>query len=332
MVAQERAVSPRKDRRLAMRATALIITYNHRKFIAAAIDSALAQQTRFEYEILVSEDCSTDGTREIVLDYARRHPDRIRLILSDRNIRSNAVVARGIRSARGDYVALLDGDDLWTSPDKLQKQVDFLDAHPDCAMCFHNAEVIDDDGRRAPRLWTPRGQKPFSTLEDIWRGNFIATASTVIRRTALPEIPGWYDSFFPITDWPLYILAAEHGKIGYIDETMSIYRYHSGGLYSSRSEWQKLQTTGSFYRRMDAHTGRRYHRTVRAAYSTYFFEWAEEYLKRRDSWRAGRCLFRSLAGGGVGESVSWRAFARLTVRLALASIRGKARNSRPAAT
>ena len=80
-----------------MRATALIVTYNHRKFIAAAIDSALAQQTRFEYEILVSEDCSTDGTREIVLDYARRHPDRIRLILSDRNIRSNAVVARGIR-------------------------------------------------------------------------------------------------------------------------------------------------------------------------------------------------------------------------------------------
>ena len=315
-----------------MRTTALVMTYNHRDFIAAALDSALAQRTRFEYEILVSEDCSTDGTREIVLDYASRHPDRIRLILSDRNIRSNAVVARGIRAARGDYVALLDGDDLWTSPDKLQKQADFLDAHPDCAMCFHNAQVIGEDNIRPPRLWTPQGQKRFSTIEDIWQGNFIATASAMIRRAALPDIPDWYDSLFPITDWPLYILAAERGKIGYIDETMSIYRYHPGGLYSPLTEWEKLNRTSRFYRRMDANTGRRYQRIVRAAYSKYFYEWAEEYLKRRVLWRARRCLVRSLAGGGIGGSVSWRAFARLTARLALAPLRGKPGNSRPAAT
>ena len=310
-----------------MRVTALVITYNHRPFIAAAIDSALGQRTNFDYEILISEDYSTDGTRELVLDYHRRHPERIRLILSERNVRSNAVIARGIAAAQGEFVALLDGDDVWTSPEKLQKQVDFLDAHPDCALCFHNAQVVHEDGSRPPFLWTPPGQETISTMEDLWRGNVIATASAMIRRRALPQIPPWYDALFPITDWPLYLLAAQHGTIGYIDEVMSVYRYHPGGLYSPKSEWQKLDATADFYRVMDANMHRRYHRTVQAAYSTYFFEWAAEYLRRRDFLSAQRCLWRSLAGGGVGRGVSWRAFARLSARVALAPLRSRWRKA-----
>ena len=315
-----------------MRVTALVVTYNHGPFIAGALESALRQETSFDYEILVSEDRSTDGTREIVLDYQRRHPDRIRLILSERNLRSNAVVARGIRAARGEFIALLDGDDLWTSPHKLQKQVDFLDSHPDCALCFHNAQVVHEDGSRPPWLWTPQGQKAISTLTDLWRGNFIATASAMLRRARIGDIPAWYDSLFPITDWPLYILAAENGAIGYLDEVMCLYRYHAGGLYSSKTEAEKLEATAQFYRIMDANTGRRYHSIVRAAYSTYFFEWAEEYLKRRDLGRARTCLVRTLMGGGVGDGVSWQAFTRLTARLALEPWRRRSRKSRPAAT
>ena len=311
-----------------MRVTALVITYNHRPFIAAALDSALAQQTDFAYEILVSEDRSSDGTREIVLDYAARYPDRIRLILSETNLHSNAVVARGFRAARGEFVALLDGDDLWASPHKLQKQAEFLDAHPECALCFHNAQVVPEggDGDTRARLWTPPGQKTISSLADLWRGNVIATASAMFRRSALPEIPSWYDDFFPITDWPLYILAAEHGSIGYIDEVMCLYRHHPGGLYSSRSEAEKLNTIERFYRVMDANTGGKYHRAICSARSTYFLEWAEEYLKRRNFGRARSCLWRSLAGGGIGRGVSWRAFGRMTARIALAPWRtGRAR-------
>ncbi|UXN72363.1 glycosyltransferase [Devosia sp. A8/3-2] len=81
--------------------TALIVTYNHAGFIAAAIDSALAQQTNFDVEIIISEDASTDGTRAIVEDYAARFPGRIRLLLSETNLRSNETVARGLRAARG---------------------------------------------------------------------------------------------------------------------------------------------------------------------------------------------------------------------------------------
>ena len=86
-----------------------------------ALDSALAQRLPQPYEILVSEDCSTDGTREIVQEYAESHPHVVRLLLSERNLHSNEVVARGFRAARGRYVALLDGDDYWTSDDKLRR-------------------------------------------------------------------------------------------------------------------------------------------------------------------------------------------------------------------
>ena len=104
----------------------VVMTYNHRRFIEQALDSVLSQRTTFAWELLISEDCSTDGTREVVIDYQRRHPVRIRLLLSERNLRSNAVVARGINAARGQYVAMLDGDDYWIHDDKLQRQADFL--------------------------------------------------------------------------------------------------------------------------------------------------------------------------------------------------------------
>jgi glycosyltransferase involved in cell wall biosynthesis len=125
-----------------MKVSVIVMIHNHEGFIEKALDSVLMQQTAFDYEILVSEDFSTDGTREIVLGYQRRFPEKFRLLLSEKNIRSNAVVTRCINAARAEYVALLDGDDYWTIPDKLQKQADFLDRHPECSMCFHNAQVI----------------------------------------------------------------------------------------------------------------------------------------------------------------------------------------------
>src|SRR5688572_23850951 len=128
-----------------MKVSVLVMTYNHARFIRQALDSVLMQRTGFDFEVLISEDCSTDGTREIVVEYARRHPHTITLLLSEANLRSNAVVTRGIDAARGEYIALLDGDDYWTSPDKLRKQAAFLDSHSECALCFHNARVQRDD-------------------------------------------------------------------------------------------------------------------------------------------------------------------------------------------
>src|SRR5918999_434425 len=112
-----------------MKVTVLVTTYNHEKFIAQALDSVLMQRTNFDYDVMVIEDCSTDRTRSIVIDYQRAYPDRIRLVLAQTNERSNRTLAREFQASAARYIAWLDGDDFWTSPHKLQKQVDFMEAH-----------------------------------------------------------------------------------------------------------------------------------------------------------------------------------------------------------
>ena len=151
--------------------TVVIATYNHVQFIAAAIDSVLAQGTQFPFEIIISEDASTDGTRAIVENYAARFPDRIRLMLSEKNLHSTETIARGIRAARGEYVALLDGDDCWLKADKLQRQADFLSGNPDCAAHFFNAWIADG-ADLTQALWTPKTQARSVYLAEIHLGPF----------------------------------------------------------------------------------------------------------------------------------------------------------------
>lgn len=303
----------------AVEVSVVVMTFNHARFIRQALDSVLAQRGARRYEVLISEDCSTDGTREIVVDYQRRYPDRIRLLLSEHNLRSNAVVRRGIEAARGAYVAFLDGDDYWTDPDKLEKQVEFLRAHPQCSMCFHNARVVDEEGTREARNWTPANQPRFTGFEDIWMGNFIPMCSAMFRRTALERIPAWYESLFPITDWPLHILSARHGAIGYLDEVMGVYRQHGGGLYSAQSEAQKQEQTLAFYRTMNANFDYRYDKLVRGALSRYFFEWAEEYKRRGDFARARRCLKTCFEGRPFSRHVPTVRLLRTAARVCLAA-------------
>ena len=303
-----------------VKATVLVMTYNHAAFVGQALDSVLEQQVDFPFEIVISEDRSTDDTRAIVIDYQERYPQLIRLLLSERNIRSNAVVRRGIEAARGEYIALLDGDDYWISPHKLQKQIDFLDRHPECAMCFHNAVSVDQSGALLPGrpTWTPQDHPRFSTLEDIWMGNFIATCTTMFRRQTLREIPAWYDGMFPITDWPLHILSAEHGMIGYIEDTMGAYRQHAGGFYTPLSEAQKLASTLAFYHRMNANLNYRHNTLVKIAISKYFFEWADEYLRRGDVARARRCFITCLTGRPINRFIRPKQLLRMGARLTLA--------------
>lgn len=220
--------------------TALIVTYNHARFVEEAIRSVLAQETDFEYEVIVSEDFSTDGTREIVQRLAEAHPYRVRLLLSDRNLNDNSVVRRGLEAARGRYVALLDGDDAWSSTLKLQTQVDFLNQHPDYSACFHNCTVVYDDGaipahpfyqERPSQRVSHVKPKARSELADLVCGNFISTSTLVFRSNAARRLPDWYDGL-AFADWALNVLLAQRGAIGYLDESMAVYRVHAGGLWT----------------------------------------------------------------------------------------------------
>jgi len=273
-----------------MKVSVVVVTCNQEAFIDAAMRSVLEQRTPFDFEVIVSEDASTDGTRSIVEDWRARHPDRVRLLLSARNLASNEVVARGFRAARGEYVALLDGDDYWTSSDKLRVQSEFLDTNPDLSLCFHNAAVIDDRGDPVRPLYTPPDQKQRSTLDDLWNGNPFATCTSMFRRSAVSSLPEWFEGFFPITDWPLYVLFAERGDIGFIPAVMGAYRVHAGGLYSRRPEREKLASVDRFYRRINDCLSSRYDHRIRAAHRRYFYDWARAYAARGERALARECL------------------------------------------
>ena len=246
-----------------MKVSVLVTTYNHEKYIAQALDSVLMQETNFDYEIIIGEDRSADQTRSIVLDFQRRNPEKIRLVLPAENLGSagNRVFAQALELAQGEYVALLDGDDYWTSAKKLQKQVEFLDLHPDCALCFHNALRIYEDGSRAVLPYNFPGQKPISVLEDIVQSNFIAGPTPMLRKDVAGHLPEWYCNL-PHGDWSLYILCAQHGKIGYIDEILGIYRIHNQGFWSKLGAIQKLEEIIAFYETMNANLDFRFNDIV----------------------------------------------------------------------
>ncbi len=235
----------------------ILVTYNHEKWVAQAINSLLMQKANFEYEIVIVEDCSTDSTRDIVMDFQQRYPERIHLVLSEKNSEVRTNFAKAFLASPSQYVVRLDGDDYWTSPHKLQMQADFLDAHPECAICFHNVMRLYEDGSQEPKYGVNHYPKKISTLEDLLARKVFPGPTPMLRAGLFSEFPGWYYTS-PVGDRPLYILCAQHGKIGYIDEVLAVYRIHSGGMWSGISEIQKVESQLKFYKNMDANLYFRY--------------------------------------------------------------------------
>lgn len=221
-----------------MKVSVCIMTYNHEQYIAQALDGVLMQKTDFDYEILVGEDQSTDSTRDIVLQYKEKNP-QIKLFLHEYpanyvRINGRKNLLHNLALATGEYIAILDGDDYWTDPYKLQKQVDFLEQHPDYSTVFHWADWIDN-GKITPGVYGPPVVKDCYTTDDLLeRSNFIPTCTALFRRAIVDELPDWI-AITPYADLPLHILNSLHGKIGFMDESMAAYRLHHGGLYSGRS-------------------------------------------------------------------------------------------------
>jgi glycosyltransferase involved in cell wall biosynthesis len=233
------------------RASVFVLTHDHVDWIAQALDSALAQQAPFEFELVVADDFSTDGTREKVVEYAERYPDRIRTFLPERNLGVAGIWPQAARQCRGEYVAILEGDDYWTSPDKLAKQVELLDARPTWSTCFHRATLFFDDGSRPSRPATPAFAKDVFGLDDILRSCFIPFLTVVFRREVLASIPDWLFEYRWF-DWLFHIWCARQGAIGFLDEDLAAYRVHSGGNWSARGRLTQLEEDLEVYRRLAA--------------------------------------------------------------------------------
>lgn len=221
------------------------ITFNHAGFIAAALESFLAQKTTFPVEIVVGEDCSTDGTREIVERYSKRYPKIIRIISSDTNVGAVANFERTLKACRGKYVAICEGDDYWRDPYKLHIQVDFLESHPDYVLAYHDATGFDQNGfDESPQL--PAAYRVDADKTDLIRSRPLSTL-TVCFRNLIRELPEEV-RHSPILDLCMWSLLGWHGKGKFLPQIASAaYRRHTGGIMSMQSEQSRLRMTAQAF-------------------------------------------------------------------------------------
>ncbi len=214
------------------------ISFNHVRYIEKALDSFLMQETDFEFEILIHDDASTDGTEEIIKDYVRRFPDIIKPVFEKENQYSRGISnISGVFNfprAKGKYIAMCEGDDYWCDPYKLQKQYEIMEADESLSLCCH-AAAIEYGGNAFKTEDSIRPYTKSGRIEPerfISRKSNIPTASMFFRAEYAKTLPKWYFDC-PVGDIPLQLYMAANGGIYYIDEIMSVYRQDAVGSWQS---------------------------------------------------------------------------------------------------
>lgn len=208
-----------------------LLTYNHAKFIGQCIESVVAQKTDFPFEIVIGDDCSTDGTSAIVDEFAAKHPDLIKVVRGEKNSGPQPNSIRILENSSGKYMAAIEGDDYWIDPYKLQKQADFMEQNPDFAICFTNTRVEFFEGGETPYLLNEGIEKDVFELKDlidekeIW---FMGTATLFYTMTSIFPVQPWFHKT-KSGDIPMIMLAARHGKIKYLPDVTAAYRKHVAG-------------------------------------------------------------------------------------------------------
>jgi len=209
----------------------VMITYNHERFLREAIDSVVAQKTSFPFELVISEDCSTDGTRRIAIEYQQEFPATIRLVYPSRNVGPNRNFAYALGAARGAFIAVCEGDDYWRDSGKLQKQADFLNDNPDYVACFHDRMQVNEGGEILAKGISSESKRDLSR-EELMLGYYIPTL-TLCFRALREELP---DEFFKVVNADTFLISmlGRVGRAGFIaDISPAAYRFHEGGVWTA---------------------------------------------------------------------------------------------------
>lgn len=215
-----------------------MVTYNQEDYISDAVESVMMQQTEFSFKLYIGEDCSTDNTRELCKQLKEKYPERIELFLNETNL---GATANGVNmyykcfESPAKYVAILEGDDYWTDPLKLQKQVDFLEANPEYVLCFHKVSLLEGTTFKEDNIISlPDNYEDIATFAK--KGNYIHTPSIVFKNI-IPKLPAEF-KYSPIGDFFLSLLLAEGGKIKRLNDVMAVYRLNSG-IWSEKSNYYR---------------------------------------------------------------------------------------------
>jgi len=213
----------------------IVTSYNHEKYISHAIDSILNQHVEFDFEIIIGDDFSSDNSRLLIENYARKYPELIHLVFPDQNLGGGVIFSKAVSLASGEYLAFLDGDDYWTSTEKLSRQLDFLQKNPESSLIFHNA-IVKYEGLSDSHSWelNQQDQDAFLSTREIIHFRSIQTSTMMARRSALDAMANNnLISWHQMDDWMLALFASMHGSVAYMSEPMSVYRQHGDSEWSS---------------------------------------------------------------------------------------------------
>lgn len=307
----------------------LMLAYNHEEYIAQAIESILAQQCGFPLELIIGEDCSTDGTASICQAYQAERAERIRVITSAANVGMHRNFARLWHRARGRYVALCEGDDYWTDPRKLAKQVAMLEARPGFSLCGALTRKVQ---RGADGAWVDAGSvrppvvKEAYGLADLIPDYGFHTSSVLVRK-AMVRLPRWLWDVYCV-DRPLYLLCAEEGPACLLPEFTSVYRLHEGGIWGLSDQSVKAERSVRLFAAIDRHLGGRCRSSVRQALGRILWGYAAESLLAGERQTARRLAWRALAAGWPWLPADPRLVAKVLLRASLpVGLGGRARTT-----
>lgn len=259
-----------------------MITYNHEPYIREAIEGVLMQQCSFPFELVIGEDCSTDLTLQICKKYAREHPE-IHLLSSESNLGSMKNLLRTLQACKNKYIALCEGDDYWTDPLKLQKQVEFLEGNEDCSLVFHAATIISASNKRQTFVKRNDNNRYFSMEELIMGGGgLIVTNSILFSKDMLSPHMDWFKDAI-VGDYPLALTAGIAGKVFYIDDVMSVYRTDVQGAITSQRDLLPYQAfidrslkLMDILKDFDKYTRNKYSDVVKLKISKYLYNQFEK--------------------------------------------------------
>jgi len=267
-----------------------MLTYNHEKYIAQAIESVLMQETDFDYEIVIGEDCSTDKTREIVIEYQKKHPDKIQLLLPEKNIGANANYIQTNYACNGEYLAYLEGDDFWIDREKLQKQVSFLDDNTELSMCFTGARKIDEKGALIyDNMVAERYRKTLSQKDLL--SDYVPPALTVMTRRYPLVFPKCSHRIINL-DYFESVMLTEYGDAGYLSDITACSRMHGGGIWSMKSEEFYTLHGLELSEALLEHFGWKYKDILLSKVRWYYMNLMRLYLKQKNIGKFFRICLR----------------------------------------
>lgn len=273
-----------------------ITTYNLEKYIVDCLESVLTQETKFNYEIIISDDCSTDNTIDILKKYQQKHPRKIKILTNTKNLKYSKNYLKALSHCQGRYIAILDGDDYWTNTNKLQKQIEYLENNTDCNLVHHDGLCLFNDNTNKP--FNHKTKPEIYGLHHLLTDANIWNSSVVYRNIYQSNFPDWLSSEdvpnYPIyPDYPLHVLHAKNGNVHFMKEIMGVYRIHEDNISQKIGNIKSMQNSLWIAEKLEAELESIYHSSIKLMKSRLNDVLAGQFLKQRKYKLALYHIFKS---------------------------------------